>query len=256
METGKRWSCGRCSRAWPGAALLLFLLTGCVKDRGDLEKSLLATRNSAQRSAGVEDAYRVGCPDLIELRVEERSEFSGTYPIGADGKINLGDYGALRVEDLTVGEIAALLAREIGVAPAQVHARVAEFHNSYVILFGAIAGSQRSIAYRGQETVLDLLQRVGGISVGAEPQDIYVVRPHLGDSQRPEVFHVDLQAIVVKHDYKSNLRIMPFDQIYVGETRQAKVEKALPPWLRPVYQVIWDIRPSIQQGDKKLATDK
>jgi protein involved in polysaccharide export with SLBB domain len=121
--------------------------------------------------------------------------------------------------------------------------RVLEYRSAYVLLFGEVVGSQRSAPYRGPETVLDLLQRVGGITVGAEPKDVFVVRPHLGDSQRPEVFHVDLQAIVVKHDERTNLRILPFDQIYVGETRQAKVEKALPPWLRTLSQAIWDTRP-------------
>ena len=45
--------------------------------------------------------------------------------------------------------------------------------------------------------MLDLLQRVGGIAPGAAPQDVYVVRSHLGEG-RPEVFHVDLDAIVLR----------------------------------------------------------
>jgi polysaccharide biosynthesis/export protein len=246
MKTGVRWSCWKSSLPWLGLALTMLSLpaSGCVKDRGDLEKNLLAARHSTQRNEGVEDSYRVGCPDVIELRVEPRTEFTGKYKIAPDGKIDLGDYGKLRIEDRTPPEIATLMAAEIGVAPENVRVRVVEYHSSNVILLGEIAGSQRSIPYRGQETVLDLLQRIGGITIGAEPQDIYVVRPHLGDSQRPEVFHVDLNAIVVKHDYKTNVRILPFDQIYVGETRQAKVEKALPPWLRPLYQAVWDIHPT------------
>ena len=91
--------------------------------------------------------------------------------------------------------------------------------------------------------MLDLLQRVGGITPGAEPKDVYVLRPHLGDNRRPEVFHVDLHAIVLKNDHRTNIRLLSFDQIYVGETRRAQIEKALPLWLRGAYQVVWHTRP-------------
>jgi protein involved in polysaccharide export with SLBB domain len=91
--------------------------------------------------------------------------------------------------------------------------------------------------------VLDLLQRVGGITPGAEPRDVYVVRPHLGDNQRPEAFHVDLHAIVLRHDHKTNIRLLPFDQVYVGQTRKAQIEQAIPPWMRGAYQAIWRASP-------------
>jgi polysaccharide biosynthesis/export protein len=240
MKTSRGWSCWKTARAWLALALPCLLLpaSGCAKDRDLVEKNLLAVRNSTQRHEGVDECYRVACPDVIELHVYRRPEFSQRYPIAIDGKIDLGEYGKVRVEGRTPGEIARLMAQEVGESAENVRARVVEFHSAHVLLFGEVVGFQRSIPYRGQETVLDLLQRVGGITVGAEPKDVYVVRPHLGDSLRPEVFHVDLHAIVVKHDYKTNLRILPFDQIYVGETCQAKLERALPPWIRTVCQTL------------------
>ena len=42
---------------------------------------------------------------------------------------------------------------------------------------------------------------------------------------------------------QTNLRLQPFDQIHVGETRQARVERCIPPWLRPVYQALMDTQP-------------
>ena len=43
----------------------------------------------------------------------------------------------------------------------------------------------------------------------------------------------DLKAILLRYDDKTNVRLLPFDQIYVGESRQARVDKWFPPWLRP-----------------------
>jgi polysaccharide biosynthesis/export protein len=240
MKTGKRWS------SWkPRAASLLVALPlllhapGCAKDRVNIEKNLMA-QQSILRHQGVLEHYRVGCPDVVELALPERPELNGKYEIGPDGRIDLGDYGKVRIEGKTTAEIGKLIAEETGTSG---QATISEFRSQHVLLFGEVIGWQRSVPYRGQETVLELLQRVGGLTPGAEPRDVYVVRPHLGDNQRPEVIHVDLHAIVLKHDHTTNVRLMPFDQVYVGETRQAQIEKAIPPWLRSVYQMVWDTKP-------------
>jgi len=242
MKPGESWSSWKALFGMPMLALpMLLFAPGCVKDRASVERSLLI--QPALEKNEVARSYRVGCPDIIELAVTGREEFTGRYEVSSDGKLNLGDYGKPRIEGRTLPEIANLIGAEIGVSPANVDVRVSEFRSQHVLLFGEVIGSQRSVPYLGAETVLGLLQRVGGITPGAAPDDVYVVRPHVGDNRRPEVFHVDLNAIVMKQDQKTNLRVMPYDQIYVGETRQAKIGKALPPWLRVVYQAVSDTKP-------------
>lgn len=205
-------------------------LAGCAKDRGVIEQRLMAT----QRSPEVGDHYRVGCPDALEVNLVDHPELDRRYVVAADGRIELGDYGKLRVEGRTLAQVADLIATETGSTPGKVRVRINEFHGQHLLLFGEIIGHQRSVPYEGQETVLDLLKRVGGITADAAPTDVYVVRAHLGESQRPEVIHVDLEAIVMKDDQRTNIRLLPYDQIYVGETRRAQIEKAIPPWLRRI----------------------
>lgn len=243
MHFGER----RSSWKTPNALLAALVLCapGCLKDRAIVEKNLMG-QPSPQRQEGVADRYRVGCPDVIELDVAQRPEFNGKHEIGPDGRIDLGEYGKLRIEGRTTPEIVKLLAEETGVSAESTLVRVAEFRSQHILLFGEVIGWQRSVPYRGQETVLDLLQRVGGITRGAEPKDVYVLRPHLGDSRRPEVFHVDLHAIVLKQDLRTNIRLLPYDQVYVGETRRAQIERAIPPWLRGPYQALWGAR---REGD-------
>lgn len=233
---------GKARSSW----LILLLgvgLAGCAADRASVEKNLMADKQTARLHEGVAEQYRVGCPDVLEIRVGEKPDLSGQYAVGPNGRIDLGDYGSLRVEGRTLAEVAELVAKETGTPAETAQARVVEFRSQFVLLFGQVIGWQRTVPYQGQETVLDLLQRVGGITPGAEPDDVYVVRAHLGDNRRPEVFRVDLQAIVLKNDRSTNIRLLPFDQIYVGENRQALVERSFPPWLRPVYQAFWNMRP-------------
>jgi polysaccharide biosynthesis/export protein len=238
MKTGERWSSWKARTAcWLLALPVLLHAPGCAKDRNAIERNLIA-QPPAQGKEGVLERYRVGCPDAIEMVVGQRPEFSGRYEIGADGKIELGEYGRLLVEGRTLAEIAHAVASETGASAESVAVRVAEFRSQHLLLFGEVIGWQRSVSYRGQETVLELLQRVGGITAGAEPRDVYVVRPHLGEAKRPEVFHVDLNAIVMQSDHRTNIRVLPFDQVYVGETRRAQIERAIPPWLRLPFETV------------------
>jgi protein involved in polysaccharide export with SLBB domain len=236
MKTGKRWSRWKpSSAALLMCGLLLLHASGCATDRKLVEQNLMAQLPGDPK---IEIQYRVACPDVIALEVPERSEFSGRFEIDPAGRIDLGDYGKMRIEGRTLREIAELIGAEIGVNPDAIRVHVEAYRSQHLVLFGEVIGWQRSVPYQGQETVLDLLKRVGGITPGAEPRDVYVVRPHLGESQRPEVIHIDLHAIVVKNDPRTNVRLLPFDQIYVGETRRSQIERAIPPWLRGVIPVM------------------
>jgi protein involved in polysaccharide export with SLBB domain len=187
---------------------------------------------------GALEAYLVGCPDVLEVAVAGRPDLGCRAPVAVDGCVDLGALGRPRVEGRTPPAIARELAGPAGVPADRVVLRVAAYNSQQVFLFGQVNGVQKAVPYRGPETVLDLLQRTGGLTPGAAPEDVYVIRPHLVDGTRPEVFHVDLQAIVLKHDPATNLRLQPFDQVHVGETRQATVEHCLPPGLRPLYQAL------------------
>jgi protein involved in polysaccharide export with SLBB domain len=231
---------------WRALAVLcaLLLSAGCASDRINVERALLAGVGDPQRSQGVAEHYLLHCPDAIEVRIAHRPELSQQYAIEATGCINLTDYEPVRVEGKTLAEAAHRIAQQIGEPPADVAVRVTAFRSQYLFLVGQVIGWQRTVPYQGQETVLDLLQRIGGITPSAELRDIYVVRTHLDKNQRPEVFHVELAAIVLQHDDRTNIRLLPFDQVHVGESRQAQLEKTFPPWLRPIYQAVWDILPN------------
>jgi hypothetical protein len=91
------------------------------------------------------------------------------------------------------------------------------------------------VAYQGPETVLDLLQRVGGLGSGAAG-DVQIVRAHVADGGAPEVFQVDLEAILRKKDQETNVRLEPFDQVYIGQSHRCLLSSCLPPWMRPLFE--------------------
>jgi protein involved in polysaccharide export with SLBB domain len=231
MQVGQaRWS-------WWARALAGPLLAGAAGCAGQLDRTLLADHNPAAHQANAEAEYCLHCPDLLRITVPG---WSGEEPVGPDGRVRANGRTAVRVEGQTPAEAAGHIAAELGVSPADVRVHVAGFNSQLVYVHGEVAGLQRAVPYQGPETVLELLQRMGGIAPGAAVGDIQVVRSRVAAGRAPEVFHVNLEAILRRGDQATNVRLEPFDQVYVGQTRQHCIACCLPPWVRSLFGVTAD----------------
>jgi protein involved in polysaccharide export with SLBB domain len=225
-------------RPWertPALGLLLALLAGCASGRSHLERALLADRAAKSDAADPAARYALHCPDVLEFTVVGRPECSGARRIGADGRVELDEAARVRADGRTAAEVARAAADQLGLTPGSVQVRVSEFNSQQIYVFGEVVGLQRAVPYRGEETALELLQRVGGLSSGAALGDVQVVRANVAEGRAPEVYHVDLDAILLKHDPTSNVRLEPFDQVFVGQSSQSRLKCCFPPWLRPSY---------------------
>ena len=211
MKPGKRrsfWQAFRAKR-WLLALIACAWLAGCRSPREHVDTNLMQNTGPTTRSAGVAESYVLLCPDVLDIQLANHPELSGPHPIGVDGRIDLAPLSHPRVEGETTAQVAQQLAQLAALPFDQVTVRVSEYRAQCIYLFGEVNGLQRAVPYQGQETVLDLLKRTGGITKGAAPDEVYVVRTHVGDNKRPEVFHVNLPAIVMKHDERTNLRLLP-----------------------------------------------
>lgn len=227
MHAGKRWA--------SLLGLALTCLTGCAHDFY-MDQALLADSGRIARNNGVPESYLVGCPDVLEIHIDGRANVGGRCEIGPDGCVDLGQAGKVRVEGKTVGIAAQQIADAVDIPESLVHVRVADYRSQQVYLFGEVEGLQRAVPYQGPETVLDLLQRTGGITPGAAVGEVHVVRPNIAEGKLPEVYHIDLEAIVQKQDQRTNMRLQPFDQVHVGETRKSCLAKCMSPCFRPLFK--------------------
>jgi protein involved in polysaccharide export with SLBB domain len=223
---GKGWLVGLC----------LVLAGGCATSQGRLEKALLADRNPAAHTHDLDACYRLRCPDLLEVQVDGRPRQSGPRPVRADGQVLLDQGTGVQVAGQTIPDIAAAIAHRLGVPEQSVHVHVAEHRSQSLYLFSDSHGGQKVLGYRGPETILDLLQRLGGTSPGAALRDVEVVRAHVADGKPPEVFHIDLRAVLLAHDLQTNIRLEPNDRIYIAETRRSRLACCVPPLLLPLYR--------------------
>lgn len=226
---------GRSSR-WTGfLASLAALAFGCATPRAQIEQALRADRPPPAHLGDIARACEVHCSDVLDVAIAGQLVLGGPRRVGPDGRIDLGDAGRPRVDGQTPTQIVRTVAESFGVPPDQVRVRIAEHNSQYLYLFGQVAGAQRAVPYQGPETVLDLLHRVGGLPPSAALYDIQVVRPHVADGKAPEIFRIDLAAIVLRNDAETNIVLQPYDQIHIGQSRRSRFGDCLPPWLRPVY---------------------
>lgn len=205
----------------PIAVALLAACAGCATNRPQIVAALDAHSAQSPQAAA---AYSIACPDSVEIAVAGRPDLSGRRTVAADGTVLVGV--PVRIGGCTPAVAAQRIAAATGTT--QVRVAVAAYESRQVFLLGPVAGSERALPYQGPETVVELLRRGGGLASGANVGEVHVVRSHVASGRRPEVFSVDLEAILLHDDAKTNVRVEPFDQVYVGESRQAFLARHLP----------------------------
>jgi polysaccharide biosynthesis/export protein len=191
---------------------------------------------SAAESPAPNPAYRIGCPDVLEVSFLDYPMWDVLVSVDLDGRLPLEHPGKPRVEGLTIEDVRFVLARLAGVAPERVIVRLAAARSSRIFLHGPIRGRSRIVPYQGPEPVTDFLKRVGGLPPGSKLSEVYVVRPNVTMGGQSEIFRVDVPRVLIANDPATNVPLKPSDQVYVGETKRSVFARVLPDWLAPIYR--------------------
>lgn len=249
----ERWRCFSLRRSGCAlAGVLALVLSGCAttSKREAVARALgTGAAAPANREETVADSYRLACPDVVEIAVADRADIGGRFVVNAEGRIGLAYLENPRVEGETAASLARRVAAELGMPDERVTCRVAEHRSRTVLVRGPIEGGDRAIPYRGTENVVGFLRRCGGLTPAADVGDVHVVRGNVAHGGRPQVFTVNLEAILLGGDPTTNVLLRPFDEVYVGELPRAKLGKALPHWLRPVYRGFCGVFPGVCPHD-------
>lgn len=227
-----------------GSALLPVLLLGC-SDARFLNRTCPQPVNLATAAASpAPDArYRVGCPDVLEVRFAHRPDWDSLVVIDLDGSVPVGHESRPRVEGMTLDEVRQAVAREAGVERDDVDIALAAPRSKSVFVHGPVRGRLRIVPYQGPVSVIDFLKRVGGLPPGSKLNQVYIVRPHVATGRAPEVLRVDVAAVLVDGDQSTNYPLLPADQVYVGETRGSIFSRVLPNWLGTIYRRVTGLLP-------------
>lgn len=206
-----------------------------VKQRRAAEKEL-RNRSEIKKEKFIGE-YTLGKDDLIAINVRRHPEFSGEFPIGANGKIQFPFIGDLSLQGLTKKEASAKLTSILGiyVESPEVDVTIVQFNSKVVYMVGMVARPGR---YPMKAEFMPLRDAV--IDAGLPRENIaslrraVIIRPIEG--QKPVVKKVNLLNLLYAGDLKVNYDLKSGDIVYLPSTALYKISTVLSQITSPLYE--------------------
>jgi polysaccharide export outer membrane protein len=198
---------------WKSGLVLLaaLILSACGSSTPVVEPAA-PTEQSAQ--------YRIGAGDELQIFVWRNPDLSITLPVRPDGKISTP-----LVEDMqAVGKTPTQLSRDMEVVLSEfvkspsVNIIVMKFVGTFGDQIRVVgqATEPKTLSYRDDMTLLDVMIEVGGLSPGAAGNRAKIVRRYGGQAREIDVRISDL---VNKGKISANIEMMPGDVLIIPESR-------------------------------------
>ncbi len=144
----------------------------------------------ATPSAADETVYRVGPEDVLAVSVFGEKDLSGKVRVENDGSISFPYLNRVKVDGLTVVEIAEALTRGLAdgyLRSPQVSVEIDQYHSRNVYVFGEVRAPNK-YALPGNATLIDVLT-LAGSTTGNAGQWVYINHARLGAAMEGPVIN-------------------------------------------------------------------
>jgi protein involved in polysaccharide export with SLBB domain len=156
--------------------------------------------------------------------------------VGPDGRVNLGTYGSVYVAGRTIDEAREAIETHLSnfLNDPEIVLDVFAYNSMkyYVVTQGGGLGDNvTTLPITGNETVLDAIGLVGGISQVSSTK-IWIARPApSGDCE--QILPIDWQAISRGGSTATNYQMMPGDRLYIAEDPLIRFDSVVAKHTRP-----------------------
>jgi protein involved in polysaccharide export with SLBB domain len=170
-------------------------------------------------------------------------QIRGEHLVRPDGTVSLGLYGSVFVAGLTIDQAKAAIEQHLSqyLSRPEVSVDVGAYNSKvyYVITDGAGFGEQVArLPTTGNETVLDAISQVGGLSPVSSKQRIWVARPGPAGCGGPDqILPVDWKGITRRGQIATNYQILPGDRVYVMSQRIIAADTYLGRFIAPIERI-------------------
>ncbi len=203
------------------------------------EPLFIANLNETKKKNELEllDKYILGPGDLLRINFlgsDFLNEFSGNYTILNDGNVNLPIIGTKFLTNLSINQAKNLLINEYGkeIISPDIYLQLISARPIKVSIIGEITrpgiysmtnneisslqGIQ-SIQSSGLPTLIDALQKAGGITKDANLREVYIKRKIPGKELEYKIGSVNLLEIILKGDQSQNPNLFDGDIITISK---------------------------------------
>lgn len=169
-------------------------------------------------------------------------QIRGEHLVRPDGSVNLGSYGDVRVVGLTLPQAKKMIELHLSqfLEDPDIALDIVGYNSKvfYVITDGAGFGEQvYRLPITGNETVLDAMSQVGGLSSVASKKRIWIARPAPGDMGCCQTLGVNWKGITQCGDTRTNYQLLPGDRLYVGAAPFVMADSAIARVAAPIEKI-------------------
>jgi polysaccharide export outer membrane protein len=189
--------------------LISVLLTACAPKQLRLEERQVSA-DTPDPAKPPDEFYTIGAGDVLDVVVWKEAALSGPVTVRPDGFITLLLVNEVQVVGLTTTQLRELLEKKYSefMTSPSVSVRVATITSNEILLVGEVT-SPGVYPLVGNNTVLQLLTRAGGLTTFADRDNIRVVRRA---GEKVTEYIVDYDAIL-KGDLKQDILLRPGDRV-------------------------------------------
>ncbi|MEO0529664.1 MAG: polysaccharide biosynthesis/export family protein [Planctomycetota bacterium] len=194
---------------------------------------------------GAKDAIRKQLTEVLEepevsvsLAVSSGAQqIVGEHLVGPDGRVNLGTYGSVYVTGLTLDAAREAIEAKLDeyLEDPKVIVDIFSYNSKkyYIITQGGGFGDNVvQLPITGNETVLDALAAVGGISQVSSTK-IWIARPARNGVGCEQILPVEWEEITRGASTATNYQLLPGDRVFIAEDPLVKFDAVFSRVSRP-----------------------
>lgn len=169
--------------------------------------------------------YRIQVGDVLDIRLMLNPELNEEVTVPPGGRISTTVVPDEMAAGRTVPELDAALKRDYShdLQNPRVSVVVKSFAPTRVYVAGEVATPGEFITVGPTLTLSQAIARAGGTKLSAAEGSVFIIRRGPGD--RPEFFSVDWNAVRHAANPDADVRLAPYDVVYVPKLGVAEVYK-------------------------------
>jgi polysaccharide export outer membrane protein len=199
-----------------------------------------------QARAAIEDFLKTRIKDVKAIVALGQSralqQIRGQHLVTPDGKVRLGVYGSVPIVGLTIPQSKAAIEAHLAnyLDKPEVSVDVIGYNSKiYYVVFDGGGNGQTVIRLpvTGNDTVLDAVAQIGGITPVSSKHRIWIARPSPEENGCDQVLPVDWVGIVTAGRVSTNYQLLPGDRLYVSANPLVTTDTYLGRLLAPVERI-------------------
>jgi len=232
-----------------GATAALVLATACTSAR-----SLPPPLPPTDASAGTIAEYRVQEGDVLSIRFYYTPELDSEQVVRADGKISLTYLPDQPVVDQTIDQLrTSLVTAYLQMLTQPVITVSLKASSGGRVFVGGEVNAPGEIALVGRSSLAQMLIKAGGPKPTAAANRVVLIRRD--GTTLKQVATIDVDALLNGADPENDIRLRPYDVVYVPPSDITNVDRAISDYVRQIVPVSFGSNYSFQSiGQQGITT--